>query len=159
MKKNKWWTLLLLSVVVLVGCEQTDAERLPGKWKYARMENEGKVILSDDRNEAGQIIDKHVLENMDYIRDVSKFRDNAEKEMEQRLNVFFEFGEDSSVTISDLSSGESMVEKWKYTLDEEKHEMTLSATGNKQVYKYQLKKDELTLRSDSQKITLKRAKE
>ncbi len=71
--------ILFISIVAVffVSCEDEQNQVIVGKWKYARLEKNGTLFLSDDPIERTQIIDKHVRENEEFIKDIPKFRKNA----------------------------------------------------------------------------------
>ena len=158
MKTKMKYLLLFLVATVFVACEPSTQELIAGKWKYARLEQDGKPFLSSDPVEAKRIIDRHVSENLEYIKIVAKFRENAMNEMEQRLKVYFEFKSDSILTITDESMGQPMVEEWKYQIDEEKHVLTLKADTRKLEYAFKVKDDVLEFVDGTLKIELKKAK-
>jgi len=153
---------ILLFVLLGLGfmsCEPTAQEMIIGKWKYSRLVKNGKPFLSNDPVEARRIIDKLVSENLDYMKDVAKFRDNAENEMEQRLNVFLEFKSDSTVAIITKTSGADLVENWKYSINEESKNIVIESGERKIQYVYQLDKDKLKLSEGPLKIELEKVEQ
>lgn len=140
-----------------VGCTTTsDYELIEGNWKFVRFQQEKKLLLSDDPLEESQIIDKHVAENYDYIKNVQKFRENAVKEMDSRLSVYMEFHKDSTLINTDISAGAPDVQQWRYELDNEKKQLTIDAQGTIRVYKYKLVEDKLVLTEKDMTITFRR---
>ena len=137
--------LFVAIATLLVACEPTEKELIIGKWKYSRLEKRGKAFLSADQAEAKRIIDRHVLDNMEYIKDVAKFRENAMEEMAQRLNVYLDFTTDSTVAIIDQSSGQPFSETWKYSMNEDAHNLTLESSGRRIQYIYKLENGVLEL--------------
>lgn len=150
------YTVLFLLLFTALACEPTTQELIIGKWKYSRLEKNGKVFLSSDPEEARRIIDKLVDQNFEYTKDVAKFRENAMEEMDQRLDVYLEFKADSTVDILTGASGENGMETWKYSINEESKNILLESGSRKIQYVYKLEKDVLKLTETSLKIELKK---
>jgi hypothetical protein len=153
---------ILLFVMMGLGfmaCEPAAQEMIVGKWKYSRLVKNGKAFLSNDPAESKRIIDKLVSENQDYVKDVAKFRENAEEEMEQRLNVFLEFKSDSTLSIITKTSGADLVENWKYSINEETKNMVIESGERKIQYVYNLEKDKLKLSDGPLKIELEKVEQ
>jgi hypothetical protein len=141
----------------LLGCSSTsDYKLIEGNWKLTRFQQGKNVLLSADRVEERKIIDKHVAENYDNIKNVPKFRANAEKEMDSRLSVFMQFNADSTLINTDISSGIPDVQQWKYLLDEEKHQLTINLSGSERIYKYKMQEDKLILTEKDMTITFQK---
>lgn len=158
--KFKFYWLFSLLVLVLGGCSGSDENPLVGKWKYYRLEKDGTVFLSDDTSERRKIIDKHLNENDRFIKDVFKFRENAEKEMDTRLDVHFELKADSTAIISDFTQGAD-IQNWDYTVDEDAKTISFVTDDRTFQYDFKLERDMLTFvdKQNRLKITLKKEEE
>ena len=155
----KYFFLILLFIGA-IGCTSTsDYELIEGNWKFIRFQQGKKTLLSADPAEERKIIDKHIAELYDNIKDVRKFRDNAEKEMDNRLNVFMQFNADSTLINTDLSTGIPDVQQWKYELNPENQQLTIDASGTMRVYKYKIEADKLVLTEKDMVITFQRQKD
>jgi hypothetical protein len=155
----KYFFLIFLFIGA-IGCTSTsDYELIEGNWKFIRFQQGKKILLSADPVEERKIIDKHIAELYDNIKDVRKFRDNAEKEMDSRLSVFMQFNADSTLINTDISTGVPDVQQWKYELDPENHQLTIDASGTMRVYTYKIEADKLVLTEKDMTITFQRQKE
>ncbi len=155
----KYFFLILLFIGA-IGCTSTsDYELIEGNWKFIRFQQGKKTLLSSDPVEERKIIDKHVAELYDNIKDVRKFRDNAEKEMDSRLSVYMQFNADSTLINTDISTGIPDVQQWKYELDTENHQLTIDASGTMRVYTYKIEADKLVLTEKDMTITFQRQKD
>ena len=155
----KYYWLFSLLVLMLSACSGNNENLLVGKWKYYRLEKNGTVFLSDDTSERRKIIDKHLNENDRFIKDVFKFRENAEKEMDTRLDVFFELKADSTAIISDFTQGAD-IQEWQYLVDEDAKTISFVSGSTNFSYRFKLENDLLTFedKKEKLKITLMKVK-
>ena len=153
----KFYWLFSLLMLVLAACSGTDENALVGKWKYYRLEKNGTVFLSDDTSERRRIIDKHLNENAEFVKDVFKFRENAEKEMDTRLDVSFELKADSTAIVSDFSQGAD-IQNWKYVVDNDTKTISFITDDRTFNYDFKLEGDKLTFvdKANKLKITLRK---
>ncbi len=144
-------------LLLLTACSKPDSEAIIGKWKFSRMEQNNVILLSTDKAEEKQIVDRFVKKNKDLFETTkmteAKFRENVKVEISNMLNVYFEFRKDSTILVENNHPNVHSTDTWKYTVNEEKKEMTVEEPNRKIVYKYELEDGKLTLKTEKEKIT------
>lgn len=155
--KMKYYWLFAFVLIALASCTGSNENPLVGKWKYYRLEKDGTVFLSDETAERRRIIDKHLNENDEFIKDVFKFRENAEKEMDTRLDVFFDLKADSTAIVSDFTQGAD-IQNWEYLVDNDAKKISFVTGDRTLTYTFKLERDMLTFedKANRLKITLKK---
>lgn len=148
--------LIAFITLVLVACGASDQEQLLGKWKFTRVEQGGKLLLSEDPKEEKAIISRMVNENRDRFSTLkmneSQIRQNLKEDMQLLLAVTFDFKNDSLLVIENNNPENQGTQNWDYKLNKEKKELTIKEPMQTNVYKYEFKEDRLILRSGKDRI-------
>ncbi len=148
--------IIALFSILLVACSGNDQEQLIGKWKFTRVEQKGKLLLSENEREEKAIIDRMIKENSERFANLSmtksQIRTNLKEDMKLLLAVTFDFKNDSLLVIENNNPDNAGTENWDYSLNQEKKELTIKEPQQTNVYQYEFKENRLILRGGGDRI-------
>lgn len=143
-------------VLLLFSCSKSDSEQLIAKWRFTRVYEGKKLYVSTDKKEQDAIVERELKRNESQLELMNMTAENYRKsmlaDMKLMLKVTFEFKSDSTVTISSNNPKEKNESKWKYTIDEEKHHLTIEEETRTIKYTYQLKGNQLILKDENAQV-------
>ena len=158
----KYTFLISILFPILFSCS-TDTESIIGEWKFSRVSKGKEVFVSNNLKEVKAIIDAAVRSKKQEFAQLNlsekMYRTYMKRDIDLMLKVTFTFQENDTVVISSNSTDNpSEPTKWKYTMDEQKHLLTIQETDRTIPYTYQLKDKKLILKDGNDQVEFERLK-
>lgn len=145
--------LLFVSLFLLVtACSEKEQNQLIGKWKVSEIKSNNQLIYTTDPAEREKIVERVIAEQktklpesawgeLDMMRDF--FREKLKNSGETTLTI----NKDKTYSSRTYGAGSPMTEKGKWSVDEQKHLLTLKSSSV-QKFRFSFKKDNLILETD-----------
>lgn len=155
------FSLILLTLLLLTGCGPGDSERLIGTWKPHTVTVDGEILVSLDSHIQWQAIEREWKRSQK--EGVGTPRQAIEDELDMQAGVLrgmsMRFEPKGKATLTTVLGGNNASLNGSWTIDENKHRLTVSyAKMHPVVYRYEFRDDELYLEHANSETIFRQAK-